>query len=72
MDHILPVSAGGDDNPVNLRPMHWKNLQSKGDNYPDYEFVVTAEGNDNIERVAIRTVNVSTQEDLKKLYDTST
>lgn len=66
VDHILPVSAGGDDNPINLRPMHWKNLQYKGDSYPDYEFAVTAEGNENVERAGVRTVNVSIQEDLKK------
>lgn len=32
VDHINPVSNGGDDNYYNLQPLNWKNNASKGDN----------------------------------------
>lgn len=33
----------------NLRPMHWKNIQRKGKDYPNYYSAVTANGNSNID-----------------------
>jgi len=35
IDHIRPVSEGGTDSIINLRPLHWANNRAKGDNYPD-------------------------------------
>ncbi len=32
IDHILPVSKGGEDNLSNLQPLYWKNNADKGDN----------------------------------------
>ena len=37
VDHITPVSAGGDDELQNLQPLQWENNRSKGDKTgPDY------------------------------------
>ena len=33
IDHVYPSSKGGTDDLVNLRPMHWENNRSKGDDY---------------------------------------
>lgn len=35
IDHIRPVSEGGTDRIINLRPLHWANNRAKGDRYPD-------------------------------------
>ena len=31
IDHINPVSNKGDDDPLNLQPLHWENNADKGD-----------------------------------------
>jgi hypothetical protein len=36
VDYILPLPKGGDDNMVNLRPLHWKNITAKGDDFPTF------------------------------------
>ena len=34
IDHIKPVSKGGDDNLDNLQALHWENNLRKGEDYP--------------------------------------
>ncbi len=34
VDHIKPVSKGGDDDLSNLQPLQWDNNRRKGDTYP--------------------------------------
>ncbi len=32
IDHIIPVSMGGEDHPDNMQPLHWKRNRSKSNN----------------------------------------
>ncbi|KAB2921718.1 MAG: HNH endonuclease [Bacteroidetes bacterium] len=34
IDHIVPVSCGGTDEPSNLQALHWENNAAKGELYP--------------------------------------
>ncbi len=69
IDHVYPESDGGDENLVNLRPMHWQNNLSKSDNYPKYKTVISSENETNIDKEQRFTVNDSLQSSLKKLYN---
>lgn len=68
IDHVYPQSKGGDDNIVNLRPLHWRNNESKGDDYPVYFIKLKAVDDHNEEVHETRTVNEKLQEILNKLY----
>lgn len=68
IDHVYPISLGGDNHFVNLRPMNYRNNRSKGNDYPQYSAVVTSEGNRNIEKETSRTVGTELQKALKKIY----
>lgn len=68
IDHVYPQSKGGDDNIANLRPLHWRNNESKGDDYPVYLIKLKAVGDHNEEVHETRTVNGELQEILNKLY----
>lgn len=43
VDHVIPVSAGGSDDPSNLRATHWHCNEEKGDRLPGVEVWVPAE-----------------------------
>jgi 5-methylcytosine-specific restriction endonuclease McrA len=68
VDHIYPVSRGGDNNFDNLRPLHYLNNKSKGDDYPNYTAIVSANGNRNEETQKSLTVNGQLQKRLLNIY----
>lgn len=43
VDHVQPVSAGGSNDPTNLRAAHWACNRDKGDAFPGIEVWVPAE-----------------------------
>ena len=69
IDHIYPRALGGDDNPLNLRPMHCANARSKGDSYPSYIVAVTSDGKNNISVRRVLKVNKTKREELNALYN---
>ena len=69
IDHVYPISKGGNDAFDNLRPMNWRNNRSKGDSFPDYIASVTSEENRNIEKEVKCRVNDSLLDKLNKLYN---
>lgn len=73
IDHVLPVIMGWDDFEQNLRALHCKNNESKGDDYPVYESVMRASGIKNIEVVGLCycTVNENLQQILNDYYNKS-
>ena len=50
IDHLMPRSVGGSDEPSNLVPMHWRNNVVKSNDYPIFNSIVTSEGNHNIDK----------------------
>lgn len=69
VDHIYPVSKGGDDHPENLRALQHQNNASKGDDYPSYEAVITSKGNTNEEQRRSLTVNEKKRQQLAKIFN---
>ena len=51
IDHILPQARGGSDQFANLQPLQYQNNRSKGDDYPNFHTVISAEGNQNISKL---------------------
>lgn len=68
-NHVYPQIKGGDDNLLNLRPMQWENNRSKGDDYPNFDTSVRADGNKNVKKEGHFAVNKTLQEKLSGLYD---
>ena len=50
IDHLRPLSKGGDNNVDNLIALHWKNNKTKGADYPIFKTSITFDGNRNIEK----------------------
>ena len=69
IDHVYPQIKGGDDNLLNLRPMQWENNRSTGDDYPNFDTSVRADGNKNVKKDGHFAVNKTLQEKLSGLYD---
>lgn len=42
VDHMCPVSKGGDDRLDNLQPLQWQNNRYKGDEFPNWACAVEA------------------------------
>lgn len=76
IDHIYPesrlIELGVDkdfiNNMENLRPLNWKNNESKGDDYPAYTSICRAHENSNIEESRQMLVNKETQENLSEFF----
>lgn len=49
IDHLKPLVKNGTYDMDNLYPVHWRNNESKGDNYPYWKTVVSSEENHNVE-----------------------
>lgn len=68
IDHIFPVSLGGNDDFDNLRPLHYRNSMNKADDYPSYTALIKYNGNENVVDERNLTVNDKTRRKLKALY----
>lgn len=68
LDHIFPVSRGGDDREENLRPMHLLNIEAKGDSYPIYHSAVTMDLTSNKPFEQEYAVRKETQQLLSQIY----
>ena len=40
IDYIIPEVMGGEDELANMQPLHWKNYESKAENYPNWRCVL--------------------------------
>lgn len=75
-DHVVPksllqskgVPEDEYDDEVNLRPMHWKNNDSKSSDYPEYQTKVKYEGGCNIEKEGVYEVNKELQQILHNKF----
>lgn len=68
IDHVYPVSLGGQNHFVNLRPMNIRNNRSKGNSYPRYAYALKADGNQNVESDGFCVVRDTLQDILKEIY----
>lgn len=76
IDHVVPQALFSTDakpsaisNSVNLRPMHWLNNHSKGNDFPEYKVTVTSSGNRNIDCNKKLFVNEDLFRQLYNYYD---
>ena len=76
MDHIYPESKlrekGVDnemiDNIVNLRPLNWRNNDSKGTDYPSYQASMKSENQTNVEGVYQFTISEKVRNELEQYF----
>lgn len=69
IDHVYPKALGGDDDFRNLRAMHWRNNDSKSDDYPSYIARVTSEENRNVDCYNSHTINAALRAFIKEKYN---
>lgn len=76
VDHVYPesklkkanVSMDLIDSENNLRPLNWKNNDSKGADYPSYQANMKSDGNRNVEGEFEFTVNEQVRAEVERLY----
>lgn len=68
VDLIFPKVLGGSTAECNLRALNCKNLESKGNDYPSYNAVLTADGNKNVSADIYVTVNKKIRQILKTIF----
>lgn len=76
IDHIYPksrlemleVPEDDIDNILNLRPLNWRNNDSKSNNFPIYKASITSEDNRNILREEELEINESVRQQILSLY----
>ncbi len=73
IDHLFPISKGGDNNIRNLEILHWKNNEDKGDDFPKFHWSISMNKNsdsiENVEREGLTlTFRQSVLESLSDLY----
>lgn len=51
IDHLKPLEKGGTNDLDNLVPLHWRNNNSKSDDYPEWKTTVSSDGVSNSEKV---------------------
>lgn len=44
---LIPLTKGGSMNWMDLLPLHWKNAQSRGENFPRYTTIISSDGDAN-------------------------
>lgn len=76
VDHIYPKSTLEDlkvpeddiDNIINLRPLNWRNNDSKSDNFPIYKASITSEDNRNILKEEGLEINEAVKQQILSFY----
>lgn len=51
VDHCKPTSKGGSNDLGNLYPLHWRNNQKKGNDYPNWQTAYSSDGVNNVDKV---------------------
>lgn len=51
VDHIQPITKGGNDNLNNLIALHWQNNITKQDDYPVFSTSISSDGEKNVSRI---------------------
>lgn len=69
IDHKLPLSKGGNNHPLNLHALHYKNNEKKADNFPDFEGAVQWNSQKGINDKAIITKYCVDADLLQKIGD---
>lgn len=68
IDLILPTYMGGTFVIENIRALNYRNLVSKGKDYPSYKAVYTSDGLENKETELYLTINQKVRNKLKKIF----
>ena len=50
IEHIRPLSQGGEETIENLMPCQWQNNMAKANNFPNFKSMITSDGNRNVRK----------------------